>query len=214
MLRSISIFSGILPIIFFCLFLRRNKEGSLWVIFLYCLMSFSTDALFPLHFIPGFYLYSSITIIEYSLFSLFLYLHFKNWIFKGLLILGSAVFYFFAIVSILHSKVENFDSIPASVESVLMLIYCIIFLYEQINDPKITFIYYTKEFWVIIAFFIYFSATFFLFIYAANLTKMQHKNYWGINMISNILNNVLFTVSFIIKQPEPNDDPLERAPGF
>lgn len=210
MLRSISISSGILPIIFFCLFLKRNKERGLWVIFFYCLLSFLTDNLYDLIKVPHFYVFSAFTIAEYSLFTIFLYLSFQGKVFKILLLLGSLVFYCFATSSILRKNVLDFDSVPASVESILLIIYCIIFLYEQINDSQISFIYYSKRFWIIIAFFIYFSSTLFLFIYAANLTPGQHKNYWGINFIFNILKNVLFSVSFMIKEQHKNNHSLEN----
>jgi hypothetical protein len=84
-------------------------------------------------------------------------------------------------------------------EAVLIISYCILLLYEQVKDPTITFVYNTKRFWIIIAFFLYFSSTLFLFLFADTMTIQQRANYWAINNFFEILKNILLTVAFIIK---------------
>jgi hypothetical protein len=64
------------------------------------------------------------------------------------------------------------------------------------------FVYYNKKFWVIIAFFLYFSATLFLYIYFSTLSTEQLTSYWVINNIFEILKNILFSVSFIMKKSD------------
>ena len=211
MLRSVSIFSDILPIIFFILFTKRNKKEGLWVIFLYSILSFVADNSFNrLPQVVDFYVYSSFTIIEYTLFTFFLYKALKEKLFKYILITGSVVFYAIAIFNLFKEKKETFDSLAASVECILAIIYIICFLYEQIKDPANSFIYYSKKFWIVIAFFLYFSSTLFLFVYADNFTNEEHKNYWNINFIFNILKNAALSLAFVMKKRERTAYSLEN----
>jgi hypothetical protein len=184
----------------------------MWVIFFYSLISFLTDNSYDVlrNRINYFYIYSTFTIAEYTFFALFLYLCFKEKAFKIVLLLCSLVFYSIAFYNLFSSRqTDGFDSTSASLEAVFIIIYSIFFLYEQIKDPTVFYVYYSKNFWIIIAFFIYFSSTLFLFIYAATFTKQQHKIYWGINFIFNILKNIFFSISFAMKKNKKTQYPIE-----
>ena len=141
--------------------------------------------------------YSSFTIIEFTLFSFFFYSSLKERKFKYIPIIGAAIFYAVAISSFTNKR---FDSLSTSLEALITIAYCILLLYEQIKDPKIIFAYNTKKFWVIIAFFLYFSATLFLFVITFSLSEEQRQSYWPINNFFEILKNILFCVSFIMKK--------------
>jgi hypothetical protein len=110
----------------------------------------------------------------------------------------------------LHNRTSSFDSLTASLEAVLIIIYSILFLYEQIKDPSILFVYYTKKFWVVVAFFMYFSSTLFLFLYAASFTQIEHKYYWYINNIFDIIKNILFCIAFYMKKSKNPEYPAEN----
>jgi len=201
LLTKISQGLGILPIVVFLIFLKRNNKKGEWVIFLYCILSFITDQIYG--FLKAknytFSVFSSFTFVEYALFSLFIYLSLKEKAFKVILIICSAIFYGITIFTFAGKRIDSFDSLSASFEASLMIVYCIFFLYERMKDPAIFYIYYFKDFWIIIALLLYFSSTLFLFIYAATFTSQEHRNYWGINNIFDILKTVLFTISFIMK---------------
>jgi len=182
------------------------------VILFYTIASFLTDLSYGLlkRETSDFYIYSTFTIIEYSFFALFLYLCFKEKVFKYILLLCSLVFYGIAFYTLLSKRTADFDSLSASLEAVFIIIFSILFLYEQIKDPAVFYVFYSKNFWIIIAFFIYFSSTLFLFIYAATFTDQQHNSYWGINFIFNILKNIFFSISFAMKKSEKNQYPMEN----
>ena len=201
LLTSLSLLSGLLPIIFFLVFRNRNKEGRLWVIFAYTITSIITDFVFNSFDLPQeakFYLFSFFTILEYSLFALFLYLNLQSLNIKRAIIAGSALFFGFAFFNIINTVNYNFDSLPASIESILVIIFCVSFLYEQINDTEVSFVYASKRFWVIVAILIYLSATLFLFISSMYLTLEERREYWFINSISNFLKNVLLSIAFML----------------
>ncbi|HZE84150.1 MAG TPA: hypothetical protein VE035_07560, partial [Puia sp.] len=146
-----------------------------------------------------FYLFVSFTTLEYTLFTLFIYLSLREKVFKYILIICSVIFYIIAIFTFKSKQIDSFDSLSASFEGSLIIVYSIFFLYEQINDPAIFYIYHSKQFWIIIAFLLYFSSTLFLFIYAATFTSQEHRNYWNINNIFDNLKTILFTIAFIMK---------------
>jgi hypothetical protein len=208
LLQRLAFCAEILPIILYPIFLKRNRGTGLWVIFLYCVLSFVTEfflGVFRGAPVQKNLVYFAFTLIEFTLFSLFFFLSLREKRFRYIPIIGAILFYVVAIVNVLNSNLASanehpFDSLPASVESILIISYCILLLYEQIKDPEIVFVYTTKKFWIIIAFFLYFSSTLFLFIYAGSLTEQQRSNYWGINNFFEILKNILFCISFIMKK--------------
>jgi len=201
LLRLLSVYSGILPIFFFFLFLQRNKKGGLWVILLYVIISFLTDFSFVVFHPPtafAFFIFSLFTVLEYSFFTAFIYLNFKKKIFKTILLVLSICFIAFCAISYNNAKGYYFDSLPASIESIFIIIFCVLFFYEQINNPDISFIYSSKKFWIVTAFLVYLSGTLFLFIYTSNLSIKEQAFYWPINFVFNILKNLIIALSFYL----------------
>jgi hypothetical protein len=216
-LKALSIISGILPIIFFLIFLKRNKERKLWVVFVYVVLSFLTD--FTLSALPKdapskFFLFSFFTVMEYTFFSLFLYLSFKSKRIKQVIAFAAPVFFLLVLYFVFNkNKSNDFDAIPATMESTLIIIFCVCFFFEQIRDMEVSFIYSSKTFWIIVAILIYMSATFFLFISAQYFTQEERKAYWFINSISNVIKNILLAIAFIIPNYKPrpfNESPFDE----
>lgn len=202
MLRLLSIYSGILPIILFFLFLSRNKKDGLWVIFFYVVVSFLTDlsaVLFHISKNLSFFILSLFTVLEYSFFTIFIYTNLKNKIFKKVLLSVSFFFLSFCAFSYLSDKTYHFiDSLPASFESIFILIFCILYFYEQLSNPNVSFIYSSKKFWIVASFLIYFSGTLFLFIYTSNLSREEQLFYWSINLFFNTLKNLILSLAFYL----------------
>jgi hypothetical protein len=213
LLPRIAFLSEILPIFFYLCFFKRNKGEGLGVIFLYCCISWLTEptALNYLHVrIPDYIFDSGFTFVEFTIFFLFIYTNLQGRKLKYIPLIGALIFYPIAILNFIKGGQEGFDSVPASLESVLIISYCILLLYEQINDPKIIFVYNTKKFWVIIAFFLYFSSTLFLFLVARNFTQTEHEKYWAINNFFEILKNILLSISFIMKKRNQDEYPIDN----
>ena len=204
MLSILALISEVLPIVLYLIFLKRNRGEGLWVIFLYSCLSFLTE---PFFFIlelkiPVYIVYSGFTILEFTLFSFFFYSSLQEKRFKYISVIGALIFYVIAFSSFTNQQEHPFDSLAASVEAILIISYCILLLYEQIRDPSVIFVYDTKKFWVIIAFFLYFSSTLFLFVYSGTINEQQRHNYWAINNFFEILKNILFCISFIMKKSD------------
>jgi hypothetical protein len=211
-LPYLAFYSEILPIALYLLLFRRNRGEGLRVIFFYCCFSWLTETIFfdRLHLhIPDYIHDSGFTILEFTFISYFAYTSLRGKILKYIPIIGALIFYPVAIIYFTR-KQEGFDSIPASVEAIIIITYCILLLYEQINNPEVLFVYNTKKFWVTIAFFLYFSSTLFLFLYARNFTQSEYDKYWTINNFFEILKNILFSVSFIMKKSSKDAYPYDN----
>lgn len=185
----------ILPIVFYLIFLKRNRGEGLWVIFLYCIVSILTEVLYGLS--KWHVIFDLFIVTQFTLFSLFFFLSLKGKKFKYIPVIGALIFYAITFPNFAKS---GFGLISAAVASVLLIPYCILLLYEQIKDPSVLFVYNDKKFWVIIAFLLYFAATLFLDVNYTSLSREQQSNYWFINNFFEILKNILFCIAFIMKK--------------
>jgi hypothetical protein len=218
-LESISYFSTLIPILSFFFILKKEKKSAIWVIFFYSIYSFTNDSIILYRSDHGFkfsiFLYI-FTIIEYLLFSYILFALIQNKVIRKLIIAFSLLFVLFCVFNIIDKPVKKFDSFQASIESILILAYCVIYFYEQINQPQVIFLYSTYTFWILVAILIYLAGTFFLYVFATNLPDNLRYEYWVINLICNILKNLLFAVAIIMqaKNPTPKDPYLPRHQPF
>jgi len=180
---------------------------------LYVILSFLTDfsyGILPKSKLIEFYLFSGFTLIEYSFFSYFIYANLHSKGIKRFIIGGSALFYGFAIFVLFETTTYTFDSLPATIESILIILYCIFFFFEELNVLENSFIYSSKKFWIIVGILIYLAATLFLFISTTYLTAQQKKSYWSIIYMSNILKNVLFSIAFLLPATKTNRTSMQK----
>lgn len=200
-----------LPLICFVLFYKHNKNLFSILIFCYCLYSIIND-LIRRYTLPtisfqnfpkiDFIFLSIYTIIEYTLLSVYIYNLLRNKLLKNVLLILSALFLAVAIGNLVYSyqlKSSEIDSIPLAISSLILISGSLIYFFETIQNPEITFIYSKPSFWVIVGIMIYFSGTFFLFLQYENLSEHDKETFWIINMICFILKNIFFSISFILK---------------
>lgn len=209
----ISPLSTLLPLLVFLLF--RKKNLPIKVIFFYSIYSFLNDFIIIYRSDHGLkvslFLYT-FTVFEYLCFSFLLYHLIKNTVVKKAILLCSLLFIIFCLYNILNEPIRVFDSLQASIESILVLSYCIIYFYEQLNQTQNSFIYTKPTFWLITGVLIYLSGTFFLYAFAVNLPKETREQFWIINLICSVLKNVLFTVAILIytrTNNKPPEKPIE-----
>ena len=181
------------------------------VLFVYILVSLFADYILLTHSYKDFprltiTVFSFFTILEYTLFSLFLFLIIKNKYFKRVILTISIFFLSFFLFNYFSNinAPKKFDSAAASIESILIIIYCIFFFFDQINNPEIVMIYESHRFWAITGFLIYMAGELFLFIYADELTNQQRVNSWTINTIANLIKDVLIGVTIVMNKKNIN----------
>lgn len=89
------------------------------------------------------------------------------------------------------------NSIFVVSEELSIIVLCIFYFYEQVNNPEVTFLYASKEFWIVLGFFFYTTSTLFLFVSTNQLSKEVQQEFWRISQIGNMIKNILFIVAFI-----------------
>jgi hypothetical protein len=109
------------------------------------------------------------------------------------------VFLILGFYNMVKMSNNSFDSLPASIESVFVIFYSILLLFESLNFSENSYINSSKTFWIVIAILIYLSATLILFISSTYLSENERRSYWPINSIANIVKNLLFSIAFIKK---------------
>ncbi len=174
-------------------------------ILLYLIFGILTDTfIFPivLHRTNNqFITYRFFTILEYILLSSFLYFNIKSKVFKRIVFILSILFIVYSIYDLINSKSNSFDSRPTGIACILILTYSIFYLFEKIKTPDSLFLYSTPNFWVVVALIIYFSGTFFIYIFSqSNFNDPGFKSLFSIiNSSFNIFKNLLFSIAFLIK---------------
>lgn len=91
---------------------------------------------------------------------------------------------------------------------------CIYYFFDQLKQPNTFLIYSSINFWIIISFLIYLSATFFLYIYADSMfaDKVFRRIYIIINSSSYLLKNVLLAIAMLMKPEKENLLELNQFP--
>ncbi len=147
----------------------------------------------------GYLVLSIFTAIEYVCFVLVIIFLLQNKSLLKVVKLTSLAFIIFCLLSLtLSNNKFHFDSVQSSISSLLIIIFCIFYFYEKLNEPQLQFIYSEFHFWIILGFLIYLSATLFLYVYVTSLPELIARKFWVINSFSNILKNVLFSIAIII----------------
>ncbi len=219
-IRYTSVFLNLLPLVFFLLFKKNNKEKSLRVIFyyiLYCILNEALSYYFhEIHYKNFIAFYSLFTVAEFSFFCVFYYYAIPGGLMKKAILLIWALFFIFASIDFfLINQMNSFDSIAIGVESIIILLLCIYYLALQIRGSQNLFVYSTSNFWIIITFFIYLSGTFFLYIMAENMIQSRafQIQYNIINSVFNILKNILLSVAMLMK-PTPANIQLQKNKDY
>lgn len=198
-----------MPIVIFLLFLKEQKSKELWVIFLFTIYSFLNDC--GLYFLKGqetaVQLLNLFTIVELGTFSYFFYIIFRFKYKKAILAIISGIFILFSSIylySFPAGEVSNIQSLPVTIEAFILITYALYYFYEQIERPQSFFIYQSPNFWIVLAILLYFTGTFFFFIYAESFNQEEVVAYSALNYAINATKNILFAIGFLIKSNHSN----------
>ncbi len=192
---------------FFLLFKRNSKNKPLRVILFYVVYCITNEGIsFYLQSVvhtPNFIILLNLfTVLEYTFFCYFLYLIFpKGYVRKAIPFLWLGFLLFALIDYIFFSKTHEFDSIASGIEAIIVLVLCMAYLFSQVKGNNYLVVYSTFNFWAVIAFFIYFSGTFFLYLMTDKMrvSVSFQKMYFVINISFNILKNLLLCVAMTMK---------------
>jgi hypothetical protein len=140
------------------------------------------------------------TIIEYTLFTYFLYSILTTRILKRILLFLSFSFYGICIYDGLNSKSSTFDSLPSGYSAILLIFFSLFSLYELLRSTDYSFLYERTKFWFTTGYIIYFSGTFFIFISAQGNFEnpVYFSLFQSLNDFFTIVRNIMFGLAFVI----------------
>jgi len=186
---------------------KRYRGKGIWVILLYLCYSVVTELINTYYNIvyhdTSYLNFNVFDIVEYCLLSWFAYILIRSKRLRYIILGLSSVFLVIAISRIFKPVFSTqVDSLTNVLESILLIIYSIFYLFEQIRKPDHIFFYSIPEFWFIVAILLYFSGTFFINLYAQGKLESDESfqlQYSVINTAFDILKNLLFGVAMMVK---------------
>jgi hypothetical protein len=117
--------------------------------------------------------------------------------------IGSIIFLFFFSYENFIIIQKNFDSISTGISGLIILIYCVYYLFQKISQPN-GLIDFDHNFFIIVSFIIYFAGTFFIYILSKNnfLDQKFQNSYILINSLILVTRNLLISFAFLLKIKE------------
>jgi hypothetical protein len=109
-------------------------------------------------------------------------------------------------ISTIFTPFNTFNSSLNGFESLLVIILSMIFFFEEIKKPQTLFIYSQPQFWAVIGLFIFFSGSFFVFLYKEthHYQEQFKEQYLFIHSGSFILRSILFSIAMFVKPEKVN----------
>jgi hypothetical protein len=153
-------------------------------------------------------------VLEFVFFALFIYFNLKSHILKNIVLATVAAFIVLPFILYFIYGDADYQSLIFSIENIIIIPFCVLYFYEQINRPDTLFIYLSKSFWIILGIIIYVTGTLFVFMYIDSLPPEEQDKYWVINLIFNAVKNVLFAIGICIKKPKEFNPYLGEPHGI
>ena len=146
------------------------------------------------------------TIFEFSSISFFLFYALKSPVFKKLILINICIFIIYASVDYIINDKTKFNNHSSIVSSLVLISYIVYFFYEKMKTVVMYPLYQTISFWICVAFFLYFSGTFFFFLFSQSSLdpqfKKQMKLIYGLVTLSK---NIILSLSLFANEQEENN---------
>lgn len=140
----------------------------------------------------------AVTFLEFLFFSLLFRQFISSNKFKKIILIVIPVFFVTQLLHMYLNPKSRFDAIPSGIEAVILLMYTLVYIYQQMDPANKKNIFSQFEFWICLGIMVYLAGTFFFYILANNMPIAQVKSYWFITYLIEIVKNVLFTTSMLI----------------
>lgn len=212
LVEDIARFSILVPVIFYIV--SRLKDRKLQVLF-YFLVFVILHQLFYnslaklespyTEIFNGFY-----TPIELVFTALYIRPALKNPANKRFILISLLIYFISWTPFMAFSQTQEFVSYIRAVTYSVILIYCLLYYYEQMRFPQSIFIYSQRSFWGISGFLIFAAGTFFVFLFDQFSIQVKGflQQYVYVHALLFIVRNVFFTIAIIIK---PEKSPMGES---
>jgi uncharacterized membrane protein YgdD (TMEM256/DUF423 family) len=159
------------------------------------------------------YSYRLFTIVEFTVLSVYLLKEIVSDKFRLFIKLSSLVFGAFVLFDLMTGTLNEFDSIPTGVESILILCSSLLVLYERIIKNEE---YNVSSIWISVGIVLFFSGTFFLFILSeSNFNDSAFSETYSYILASfKIISYILFSIGIFLENKnlfKPSYSQLQKA---
>ncbi len=139
---------------------------------------------------------------EFTCLSLFFYNVIKSYVVKKIIYPLIFLFVLISNYDYLIQNSSNFSYFPLVVECIVVLMYILFFFYEKMKLNITTPAYQTTSFWIAVAFTLYCSGNFFLFLFANKSIKDENFRiqYTLIYSTFTILKNLFICIGLTVKE--------------
>lgn len=198
----ISLISSFLPVVaaFYKRRILTKDEFILLILFSACSVIQLTAFFLHKQHINNLALARIYTWVRFLLLAFYFYTIFQDKIIRYLVPIFLLIFLIIATVDLNRNGINSMPSISMTVESLLVLIFTFVGIFNLINNPTNDSVFSVPRFWFYVAFLIYFSGNLFLFIlntYILQKSAKLHYEVWAIHSVLNILYNSLVSIGFL-----------------
>ena len=176
------------------------------VFFVYAITAFSflSFSLIALWYLKSFELHVILIriflVLEFLLICLFYHILFKSTKIKYTLVISAFIFVLFCIYNYVQSVHNEFDFMPLVVECLFFTFFILFYFYDVMQHSFEAPLFQMPSFWISVAFLVYFSGNFFLFLFSRS---MEHEDNFGfqytlIYSTMTIVKNILLCIGVIV----------------
>jgi hypothetical protein len=156
-------------------------------------------------------------VVEFALLSIYYYFQLQHKFKRNIFLFATIAFLIYSIFDYLTAKSpQDFSFILLVIECLFFALIIIYFFYEKIQFNVSTPILHTSEFWVSVAFLLYFTGNFFLFLFSKSMLTNPafREQYIIIYGTITIIKDILLSVAILVHVHVNNDknrlnDPIE-----
>lgn len=187
-------FDLLIVIQFFLVYQKKIDKNILWLLLVYSCLNSTVNYLQSLLPNYEYLLLVFFTTIEFFIISSIFYIILSNKKIKRLIIISSFLFLIIVVLNFEFGKLQKIDSVPIAVETIMILIYCFYYLYEQMNIVENTLIYNRYHFWIVMGIMIYLGGSFFIYIFTNQAHPDILDDFWFLTYVFYIIKNIFFLI--------------------
>lgn len=214
LLETIARLSLLLPGFFFFL-RRRSQRRENWVIFLFIIFTIIQQFAVVTSIKSGKpEIAESILYFNPLTYLAFIFFFFRTVLYssvnKKIVLICTIAYLLVQFVPLVTNTTVTLNSIITTINTLFILLFCLLYFFEQIRFPKTVFIYTQSSFWSIVGLLVFSAGTFFIFWYNTIIKQSEvfENQYIIIHALIFIIRNLLFSIAFVIK---PDKQPLANS---
>ena len=202
LIRNISVFTEVLPVIFYLIFYKRIDDKSLRVIFFLLISNIVVDlyGLYRLTYdLNNFVSYNVNVLVETTALFIFLYQILQSKVVRKTIVFISVFFFVFWLYQFSAKGNRTFLDSCTTVENISFLAFALYYYYEQLIKGSSAFVYQEPRFWIITAYLIFIAGTFFLLLYLPSLSTKDQLKYYVLNYGFVLIRTILLSIAMFMK---------------